>query len=232
MSIDYAVFESINGFAGQSSARDEFFVLITHTQPLKGVIPALALWLLWFAPSDDIRAQRIKIIATFVSAVFGILAGKVLALTLPFNTRPIFHNLDDVTVQQAFHLIKPQLKWASSMPSDHATMFFALATSIFLIHRLWGTFLLVHAIFVISLPRIYLGLHWPSDIFVGALVGILVALLVFHPCQRFLDKSGLADWLFQRERLLYAFAFLATYGTATMFTHFWRLAKYMAQVVT
>jgi undecaprenyl-diphosphatase len=65
-----------------------------------------------------------------------------------------------------------------SMPSGHASRAFAMATLIALgtRHRV-GASLLVLAT-LISLSRVYLGLHWPSDILAGALLGILLALIM------------------------------------------------------
>ncbi|MFM2357611.1 MAG: hypothetical protein RJA61_348 [Candidatus Parcubacteria bacterium] len=64
-----------------------------------------------------------------------------------------------------------------SFPSGHATVFFALATSIFLWNKKWGALFLVIA-FCISVARIFVGVHYPLDILMGALVGISVPLFI------------------------------------------------------
>jgi undecaprenyl-diphosphatase len=65
-----------------------------------------------------------------------------------------------------------------SFPSGHASRAFAMATLIALgIRNRAGASLLVLAT-LISLSRVYLGLHWPSDILAGALLGILLALIM------------------------------------------------------
>jgi undecaprenyl-diphosphatase len=65
-----------------------------------------------------------------------------------------------------------------SMPSGHASRAFAMAALIALgtRHRV-GLSLLVLATLV-GLSRIYLGLHWPSDVLAGALLGVLLALIM------------------------------------------------------
>jgi undecaprenyl-diphosphatase len=65
-----------------------------------------------------------------------------------------------------------------SMPSGHASRAFAMATLIALgtRHRVGASLLLLATL--IGLSRIYLGMHWPSDVLAGALLGILLALVM------------------------------------------------------
>ncbi len=64
------------------------------------------------------------------------------------------------------------------MPSGTAAACFAGATWIAIRHgRGWGAGALVVA-GLLSLTRLYVGVHYPSDVLVGALVGVGAALLV------------------------------------------------------
>jgi undecaprenyl-diphosphatase len=65
----------------------------------------------------------------------------------------------------------------ASFPSGHAAFYFALATVFFYKDKDVGALFLAGAI-LISLARIFVGIHWPSDILTGAIVGILSALLI------------------------------------------------------
>jgi undecaprenyl-diphosphatase len=66
----------------------------------------------------------------------------------------------------------------ASMPSAHATIFFTLASiMIFWINKKWGYILLVGAIFI-GIARIFAGVHYPMDILVGALIGLITPFLV------------------------------------------------------
>ncbi len=63
-----------------------------------------------------------------------------------------------------------------SFPSAHAVSSFAVATAMFRVdHATAGAFVVAAAI---SLGRPYLGMHYPSDVLAGALIGIAVGLLV------------------------------------------------------
>jgi len=58
-----------------------------------------------------------------------------------------------------------------SFPSDHAAAGFAIAFALYLVHRRLGALALVAAT-VMSYARVYVGLHYPSDVLVGALIGV------------------------------------------------------------
>ena len=61
-----------------------------------------------------------------------------------------------------------------SFPSGHTSSSFASAVSIFLHHRIYGIMLIAVAA-MISFTRLYLFVHFPSDVLCGALLGILLA---------------------------------------------------------
>ena len=60
---------------------------------------------------------------------------------------------------------------SSSFPSDHAVLFSAITTGIFLVSRRLGIFATIYCLIFIAFPRLYLGLHYATDIIVGALIG-------------------------------------------------------------
>ena len=80
-----------------------------------------------------------------------------------------------------------------SFPSDHATAAFAIAVAIGLRHRTAGLVTLVLAVLV-SVSRVALGTHYPSDVIGGAAIGALAALVLWIPPVR-QPLHRLADWL-------------------------------------
>ncbi len=66
-----------------------------------------------------------------------------------------------------------------SFPSNHAANAFAIAGVVVYFYRKYAALLITSAI-LISLSRIYLGRHYPSDVLGGAAFGVLTAWLVIY----------------------------------------------------
>jgi len=88
----------------------------------------------------------------------------------PFITLPI-------------HPLVTETSW--SFPSGHATFFFGMAMAVYLYNKQWGKWLFLAAT-LISLCRVIAGVHYPSDIVAGALIGCLVAYIVDVCVRRFI----------------------------------------------
>lgn len=108
-----------------------------------------------------------------------LLAG-LLSLLLVWLVVAVFRSAVQVPRPAALGL---GVQWAPQgarpgFPSMHAAGSFAFATSVVLA-RLWapGAIALLIAL-AVAWSRIFLGLHFPSDVAVGALIGALVALAV------------------------------------------------------
>lgn len=77
---------------------------------------------------------------------------------------------------------------ANSFPSGHATLLFALATIIFLYNKKAGIVYYIFA-FLISLARVFCGVHWPADILGGAIIGILISLILNKLYENYFFRS-------------------------------------------
>ncbi|MDO8575047.1 MAG: phosphatase PAP2 family protein [bacterium] len=80
-----------------------------------------------------------------------------------------------------------------SFPSGHAAFFFALAMAIYFYNKKWGAWFFAAAI-LMTLARVVAGVHYPTDILAGAIIGISSAYAVFY----FVKKNKI--WLKQFYR--------------------------------
>ncbi|MBU2633166.1 phosphatase PAP2 family protein [Patescibacteria group bacterium] len=66
-----------------------------------------------------------------------------------------------------------------SFPSGHSAFFFAMATAIYLYNKKWGIGFFIATI-LMNISRVIAGVHYPSDILGGMVVGVAVACAVFY----------------------------------------------------
>jgi len=81
---------------------------------------------------------------------------------------------------------------SGSFPSGHAALSFAIATAISLYFPKAGGILFLIALFM-GAARVTAGVHWPSDILGGAVVGILSAFLVRYILNKIKSVKKTAD---------------------------------------
>lgn len=65
-----------------------------------------------------------------------------------------------------------------SFPSSHAIFFSALGYALFLHERRWGEWYVAGAI-LIGIARVAAGVHWPFDVLVGFILGLMFAQVAF-----------------------------------------------------
>lgn len=112
-----------------------------------------------------------------------------------------------------------QSNWTSwsSFPSDHAALFFALAAGVWWVWRKGGTALLFYVAAIICLPRLYVGIHYPTDILAGAAIGVGFVALLSNRAVRSVFAEPILCWG-ERHPAAFYFAFsLLIFQIATLF---------------
>lgn len=116
-----------------------------------------------------ISRSDVGITVLFTVVFAGVLVGFIL--------QPLFAHVRPYDAGIGVSAVMGVSRTGYSFPSFHATVSFAAATVIAMIAgRRWGTWAFVGAV-LISLSRVYLGVEWPSDIIIGALVGVLIGVV-------------------------------------------------------
>jgi membrane-associated phospholipid phosphatase len=209
--VDTYVSATFNRLASQNAIINHAVLIASEATIITGALMIGLVWCCWFSRSA--AAARERLLLGFGAVLITAILSRVLQVSLPLRLRPLhdamsgFQPLPGIDTTLANH-------WGS-FPSDHAALFFALVTVIWQRSRWLGLVALVSALYG-TLPRIYLGLHYFSDVAAGALLGTGFVLMFEHYGPRVWAQRGIA-WEQRVPGLFYGAAFLLSFEVATLF---------------
>lgn len=167
MAMDTQLFYLLNNLVGQSQLFDDVIVFLASYLAYILIAGFLTFIVLSrYSKPEKLQIFLIAGISTII-ARFG-----VTELIRFFYHRPRpFSVLDNVRQLLA------NGEW--SFPSGHAAFFFALSTVVYLHNKKWGIGFFAATI-LMAVSRVIAGIHYPSDIVVGAIIGIVIAYTIFR----------------------------------------------------
>ncbi len=159
--LDHSIFKFINGFAFKWVWLDMLGIFLSKYLIYLGAI-ILILFLLRFQ-----KNWKMVVIALASGLVARFLITDAIRTLRP-RLRPF--NINDI------NLLIDRVN-QNSFPSGHASFGFAVATVVYLWNKKWGLVFFGAAV-LISIARVFAGVHWPADIIAGAGVGIFSGWLI------------------------------------------------------
>jgi len=181
--MEWSILHTLNDFLLHHDAVEDPLVFYVNVSELLFAATLAVL----FVAARGLRGRdwRRAAVAAFFSAGVALAIGGVIARVVD-RPRPFVHH------PGSLHLFVSHGA-APGFPSDHATAAFAIAMAIVLRKRGWGLFALLAAA-LLSVGRVAVGVHYPSDVVAGAVLGCAVALVLWAPpLRRRLD--ALSDYL-------------------------------------
>lgn len=199
--LDVSIYRALNGLCGTSDTLDR---VVYHLAGPTGVIFLGLFALNWFRQDGDLIRRRQVLILVVPAVAIALVANRAISTLLPFRVRPMY----------AIGAAAPTYPWTfdlehwSSFPSDNATYLFAITACLYVVSRWAG---LAFGLFsaVVCLGRIYFGIHYPSDILAGTLLGLCTGFVLTRPA----IAEGLSRPLLVHEKrspgFFYAVLFMA-----------------------
>jgi undecaprenyl-diphosphatase len=174
VNVDHGLLHLLNGFFARHDGVEDPLLLYSNASELLFLGALVGLFML--ATGGARRGARRIAVAAGVSAGVALLIGSLLSHVVdrarPFVTDPAGIHLF------GHHAADP------GFPSDHATASFAIAVAILLRNPRWGRVALALAA-LLSVARVALGVHYPTDVLAGAALGSATALaLWWEPIRR------------------------------------------------
>jgi undecaprenyl-diphosphatase len=160
--MDFYLFQLINNFVGKWQPLDWFGIFCAEYLIFAMAFVIIA-WTIF--NKNNRRADTVIILEIILAAFFSYLT-KIVINLIYFRPRPFSAHDVNLLISKISD---------GSFPSAHTFLSFAMAFGIYLYNKKLGIVLLISAALV-SVSRIYVGVHYPSDIFGGI---ILAGLAVY-----------------------------------------------------
>ena len=161
MNLDIYLFSQINNLALKYLWLDTLGIFLAKYLPWV-LIGILILFLI-----KDFRKYWKMVSLGVLAAGFARIITEIIRLVY-YHPRPFIENEVNLLLNHPL---------TSSFPSWHTSFFFAFSTVIYFYNKKAGFFFFL-ASFLIGFGRVFTGIHWPSDILGGMVLGILSAWLI------------------------------------------------------
>lgn len=176
LALDGQIAQMLNHFATAPTTFNRLVVAFSEANFVK--MAPFVFMVAWFWNQPPLTAHRRTIINGLTGIFIAFCIGRMLQLALPYRPRPLHTAALGLGLPPGATL--DILGGWSSFPSDHAAIFAALVGLTFALSRRLGWIAAVYATFVVLLPRVYIGVHFPTDVAVGVTVGATASVMALR----------------------------------------------------
>lgn len=166
-SLNFEVFQWINGWAGQFHLLDNVMIAITHSVPCLAIALMMFLW--FIEKKDQLAKKRHTVLYALFSALAALFTNAIIHFVY-YHPRPfVVHHVHQLVPHAA----------DSSFVSDHAVLVFAIAWVLWMRNESLKVLVLTWAL-IAGISRIYVGVHYPIDVIGSMLLSFGTSLLVLY----------------------------------------------------
>lgn len=207
---------ALNRSIGHSPFPDWLIGTVFDLPSLK-MLPLVALLGAMWLSAPPKAPERGIVLQTIIGAVLALILSRLIQDVGPYRPRPM--HLKSLGFAPPLGIDPERVEHSSSFPSDHAALAFALSAGIYLWRRSLGVVAIVWSVITTCLARVYAGYHYPSDVVVGALLGIAATwaagMMPVTALQSFLEQQAS-----KHPYIFYFIAFCAAYEVVSLFWDF------------
>lgn len=175
MNLDLIIFKLIHNLSGRSVCLDSIGIFLAEYLIWFFLI-GIFLFLIFSKNKQKKELAIFSVLSLALFYLFNFVIGKIYFRPRPF----IFFNFTPLVNVAASE---------SSFPSAHTGLAFCLAFSVYFINKRLGLLFLILAL-LIGISRIFVGVHWPSDILAGIFFGLICVLVIKIIFKKILDSKS------------------------------------------
>ena len=175
--LNYDIFRMVNDLGKQVTYLNDVVAFIAEYMVF---FLALSVIIFWFTRK---RQNRMMVICALTAFVISEVIGKIVGML--YSHHQPFAELSNVN-----QLIEHEVD--NSFPSDHTILFFSVCLTFWLFKKKHG-FLWILLAFCVGLSRIWVGVHYPVDIIVAAVIGSTLSIIVYQVIPRLIIVRKLLE---------------------------------------
>lgn len=162
LGIDLAIFHALYALEGHGAAFDWVIIFVAQYLPM-----LMGLFVIWLVCTSFRAGKREDALAYIRSIVIGVIGRYGVAELIRF----FLHRPRPFLALQLPHLLTEN---SYSFPSGHTIFLIGMAIGVFFVNKRYGYWLFALSV-IVGLARVVAGVHYPSDILGGAVLGVATA---------------------------------------------------------